>query len=209
MFKSPENFGNYRGNQFAYRESVKFKNAIQGLEQLDELTTQDRVLILATALDLKPASVVVIKKENFRLHDRLLDTLSDLGLFFSESESPHNADAICITIGGTPVTIGTAMENVFTTDEAFGASMGFPNTAVHAYSQADLDGGSPNEKLLSWKETREQLTPEEQRFLFFRLSKDNYKDEVELVEQIIAATKEYTPRLYEKVMTQKVERPVD
>lgn len=205
MFRSPERFGNYEGNQFAYRESHKFKNAIQELEALDVLTTQDRVLILATALDLKPASLVAIKTVDDETRRRLEHILSDLGVFFSEKQSPYESGISFVILGGTPETISAAFEAIDDgiKDKEFGTVMGFPDTAVKAYSNTySSDMGSVDE-LLSLDEGDGKLTPEERNFSFFRLSKRHYQKEIEWVEQIAAATKLFGPTLYKKVLEKK------
>ncbi|CAN5680584.1 hypothetical protein BH11PAT2_BH11PAT2_07770 [soil metagenome] len=204
MFKSAEKFGNYQGNQFAYRETPKFKNAVHELEQFDELGNQNRIVILATALDLKPASLIGIKITDNEVRHRLERILSDLGVFFQENPAPHDSSVSHIVIGGTPETIATAIENTRAgaTDEQFGSAMGFPDTAIDSYSNDNVfDDSLSKDLVLSQDEMRKKLTAEERKFSFFRFSKGHYEKEVEWIEQIAAATKEYAPILYEKIMS--------
>src|SRR3989338_8619881 len=84
MFRQPtERFGNHGENQFSYRESKKFKDALKKLENLSGIGTLSKVYILATALGLKPASEfgLIIPSGDRAITS---EVLSGLGLFFYE-----------------------------------------------------------------------------------------------------------------------------
>lgn len=208
MFRSVESFGNHGENPFSYMESPKFKEAVHKLESLTGLLPRSKALILVTALDLKPATEFEFSGSPQEKAE-LIDTLSNLGLYFFENEEKtkfcesigkHGVQTF--TIGNTPEHIGAGMAATVDDNEHFGLAMGFPETAVDAYSSGN--GGYNNDLLLRREELKNILTDEERKFLFFRLSKESYEKEVEWIEQIIAAVKQHSPEIYNQVMKENI-----
>lgn len=200
--RTPKPFGSHGENWISYRESEKFKNAVTALEELEGLTNSDKISILATALDLKPAGMIHFFKKVEESH--ITQILSDLGLFFMpyENEAKANPDLVEYIIGNSPENIAEVQEAlpVLEHDESFGAAMGYPTTAIAAYGSYVKTGDAS--EVLPMSAYHEHLTEEERKFLFFRLSRDNYEKEIEWLEQLIAAVKLYAPHLYEDVMKQ-------
>lgn len=210
---SVEKFGNHGENPFGYIESEKFKGAVHRLEVLKQLSSQDKMLILATSLNLKPATVFDLETSREGKQE-LITILSDLGLFFFEDndvkeiveafypeyKSQQGEEFVQFVVGNTPETISEAMNTPLfgEDDKAFGKAMGYPETAVEAYAHT-YSREKKKDLLLLREEEKEVLTKEEQKFLFFRLSRANYKKEIEWVEQVMAALKKHMPELYEKI----------
>lgn len=204
MFRSPEGFGNHGENPIPYIESPKFKQALQKLESVAGIGPQHRVIILATALDLKPAGEIDFRGTPEDKNE-FTQVLSELGLFFCEDSERYESykeyaekGFSHYVIGNTPENIGEALQASAANDHHFGTAMGFPETAVHAYSRTWEE--SRDDLLIPINEYGGILTKEEKAFTFFRLSKESYAKEIEWVEQLIAAVKKHSPELYRQVM---------
>lgn len=198
MFERPNlSFGNREENPFGYFETEKFKNAVRKLEESHEIIPQHKANVLAVALDLKPAGTIDTLPLSEGQIERINQMLSELGLFFSDGNiESHNLHYF--VFGNTPETIADAMQVMFRggeDDEGYGRAMGFPESAIDAYSRK-TDGDS----LLEHEEKERLLTDEEKKFLGFRLSRENYEQEIEWVEQMIAAVKKYSPKIYSQIM---------
>jgi hypothetical protein len=201
---------NKQENWVAYRESPEF---IRGLKSLEEskMLPQDKVLILSVALNLKKATLFDVAS-TYDAH--MLETmLSNLGIYYYQDPEAderlrqfaltHNypvPEEKCYYIGSTPDNIIDAIRDARPMPDdhaAFGRAMDFPETSIQAFEQfrqgedALMPIGS------------EAMTPEEQAFSFFRFSKDNFEEEVPWLEQIIAGTKEYSPAIYNEVISSR------
>jgi hypothetical protein len=88
-------------------------------------------------------------------------------------------------------------------DEAeFGLAMGYPVTAVEAFQKNSKEGlhESPDSPILSRGEMTNRLTPEEDAFVAFKLSRDHWKQELDWVYQGMEITKKYAPKIYTGVL---------
>jgi hypothetical protein len=206
-----ESFGSHNKNPYGHLESPEFKKGVETLETIDEIGWQSKIIILATALNLKPASLI-----EFRGHPeerkKIIEMFRDLGLFFSENEDKaeeyyEDDHLLTFRIGSTAANLAEAKMVHVSDNRHFGTSMGFPATSVEAYSRWQ-ENKKENDLLMPQKEYHKVLTKEEDKFVFFRLSKEHYEEEIEWVEQIIAAVKQYAPRLYEEVISQPDHRNI-
>lgn len=220
--ESPHSYPNNRGeNWISYRESESFKEGIKQLEEIDGLVSANRALVLAVALNLKQAAVVDLDMERTS-PETFERTLSELGVYFYrdlpmerrmyvqnfKDEKYEDVPIAWYTIGASSDAIGQAMEESRRFAEEvidhrkFGEAMDFPPTAVDAWEQ--FVRTRDKKKLLDIDD--EQLTDEERAFTFFRLSKDNWEEEIRWVEQIIAAVKMYSPAIYDQIITEYEKR---
>jgi hypothetical protein len=79
--------------------------------------------------------------------------------------------------------------------------MGFPESAIQAYSEARKSENIDASGLLLPMEDYEMyLTEEERAFVFFRLSKENWLEEIEWIKQIITEIKKHSPEIYKQVV---------
>lgn len=211
---SKESFFSYPNNKqenwVAYRNSERFKNAITDLEILPDLSAQSKVVILSVALNIKQAGEFTIPF-NQTTPNHVEQILSDLGIYFSHNSEIEKREIEwnkriggtfgSYLIGATPDAISEAMTAVesYSDDDyhiKLGKAMEFPDTAIVAFDEYMSTNYSP--LLLS---DESLLTEEEKAFSFFRYSKNNWHKEVEFVEQIIHGIKEYSPRIYDEVMS--------
>jgi hypothetical protein len=202
-----ERYGNHGENPSSYRESRKFKEGVRVLEETSILNQQAKVIVLAVALGLKNAAELDVYSKEVVDLESVEEMFSGLGLYFYEDEQSVAAvvdyyelgeeiPLVRYLIGNTPETIGEAIKYAalpVTDHEKFGNAMDFPPTAVTAFVEN-------KEGLLSWEEVGEKMTEEEQKFSFFRFSKEHFEEEIVWLEQIIAGVKEYAPNLYREVM---------
>ncbi|MBD3244778.1 MAG: methyltransferase domain-containing protein [Candidatus Moranbacteria bacterium] len=82
-------------------------------------------------------------------------------------------------------------------DEALGELYAFPETAIEAYKKTEEGDNC----LLSFEELPEDVRNQEWiNFLTFRLSKDNWKNEIETVKKWARVVKEKSPKIYKEYL---------
>lgn len=213
---SIENKKQYPNNKFehwiAYRESPEFLRGIKSLEDLKGYSPNWKVGLLAVALNIKKgSSVPYIKKADC---NQIEQVMSDLGIFFNRDEQmgqrylrkfpdsgPLDTEVL-YQVGATQEDLEEVMrvDGVFgdtdlSTSE-YGRAMDYPETAVLAYERAQETGD--NESLLNIYDPR--ITEDEQAFTNSRLSEENWEEEIQWREQIMAGVLEYSPKLYTEVI---------
>jgi hypothetical protein len=212
-----EKFNNIPNNKqetwITYRESKDFKDGVSALENVNSVNYQTKILILAVALNLKKASEFKVDSSRTDINE-VQTLLSKLGLFFTvntEANERINAflshmsnavthEDIHFMIAATPKDLHEAMvhaQPIPDDHESFGQAMEFPKSSIKAWNSY-IDSNDES-FLLSQDDPR--LSDEEKAFLFFRLSANNWEQEIILVEQIIAGVKLYSPEIYSQVMT--------
>lgn len=212
MYESYPN--NRQENWVGYRETESFKSGLEGLENIPGINNTHKMLILAVALNLKKATEFSIPPDLVEAHD-IEKILSDLGIYFYRDtdankridkrlqESGHDEKDrfMYYKIASTPDDLSEAIENAFIINrdghKAFGDSMEFPDTAIAAFQQYVKKGDT--QALLPLDDV--QLTEEERAFSFFRFSSENWEKEIQWLEQIIAGVKEYSPVLYNRIIS--------
>ena len=200
------------GRWIERRESPEFARGIKMLEDYYGFSSHDKIVVLSTALELKKASEVSVIGETQGL-DAVERMLSDLGVLWKIDEhmtavleemyaSMHTCPlekARQYVIANSEEALTEALHAMprESVDHAkLGSAMELPRTAVDAFGKYVAN---KNEESVLDPE-KSELTEEEKAFLFFRLSKDSWMDEIEWIEQIIAGVKEYSPKIYEQVM---------
>jgi hypothetical protein len=214
FFKYPNN---KQENWVSYRDSIEFKRGLKELEEMSSVGSQSKVIILAVALNLKKAGGFYFNTET-ATHNDIEKMLSDLGVYFfrdikDEERLKLRKDMYSHSgsylIGSTAESIGDAMEarqfshkDLKTRHKVYGEAMDFPKTSVEAFAERyDLDKDDDKDTLIDvWDKDKDKLTDEERAFIFFRLSKDNWEEEIQWLEQIISGVKEYSPEIYKEVM---------
>ncbi len=84
-------------------------------------------------------------------------------------------------------------------DFAMGTALGYPQTAIEAYSRYII--GSQSEQMLDNGELPEEVRNKEyMKYLNFRLSRDHWQEELEVVKQSAEAIKAHTPALYSQIV---------
>ena len=199
-------------NWIAYRESKEFKSGLNSLENEPFLNSHKKIIILAVALDLKKAGEFDVNNDYIQLEE-MQQMLSNLGIFYYRnneareriekfldsctSNSPQY-DSTHYLIGSTQESLDEAIvhaQPIPDSHELYGLAMEFPESAVISYSKW-REGGEV--RLIESGDSR--LTDEENAFMFFRLSEDNWQEEIIWLEQIIAGVKLYSPAIYKQVM---------
>lgn len=94
-------------------------------------------------------------------------------------------------------------------DEEIGLALGYPETAVR-----DFDNNFEKQNLLDYDELRKSLPKEELKnlqregvlkFLNFRLSKDHWRDELEIVRKYQRLIKEKSSKIYNKIVKEALD----
>jgi hypothetical protein len=191
---------NKQENWIAYRESEEFRTGVKLLEEAKGIAPTSKALIMSVALNLKQAAEF---ESSDRSQDEIEKMLSKLGVYFLRDEeweefSQAPIPVLSYLIATTPDVLNKAINNTRPTfDEHYGRNFGeameFPATSIDAWEYG--------EELLAPTDPR--LTSEEKAFLFFRLSASDWEKEVEWLEQLIAGVKQYSPQIYNQVMTRR------
>lgn len=199
---------NKQENWITYRDSIEFKRGLKNLEESDAFWPKSKALILAVALNIKKAAEITFDKHV--PYEEIEKILSDLGIYFFRDEErelidlqKNEIDNGRFIIGSTPNSIDEAIIKTRpfyadpNYDQKFGESMDFPQTSIDAFKKYRE---TYNQEVFIDKNSDERLTYEEKAFLFFRLSSENWESEIQWLEQIISAVKEYSPKIYREVM---------
>lgn len=186
-----------------------------------EFGTTDKINLLLVAAGLKPASDIrfIIKEEDgmtgkeFKLNqsdiDKTLDLIRRTGLFFTTEKRTEEIkwkkgakkkvtqnEELEILIGHTQ----EDLDALVTTwrgndDKALGTALGFPETAVEAFED--------RKKWADDNEIVKELSQEEielMKFKLFRLSADNWREELSKIKPRADFIKRVSPKLYDKLM---------
>jgi hypothetical protein len=212
-FENPKQYPNNKlENWIAYRESPEFKRGIKSLEDLKgRYGPSWKITILAVALNVKKAaSVEYIRDEDSEQIERVF---SDLGIFFNRDKEWSERylkrfpdigplEDIKYQVGATQEDLEEIMrlEGVFGEVEIsnleYGRALDYPETAVKAYAEYGETGNA--DLLLNIYDPR--ITEDEQAFTNSRLSEANWEEEIQWREQIMAATLEYSPKIYNEMI---------
>lgn len=188
------------------------KNKNQYIEQLEKFPTinsQGKFLILATYLGLKPVSEFQtsfidtkstgekIPGEKYR---KIIEEMLDgLNLYHSYATEWDPNDDSFISFHFLVSRDQDTLDNVKyfepdiqVRDKIQGESFGFPKTAINGYLNKDF-----------LENYESLLTEEDKKFLFFRLSKNNWKEEIEWLREMINKIKEISPEIYQQILNSK------
>jgi hypothetical protein len=210
-----ESFWSYPNNKqqnwITYRESIEFKQGLENLEKCKAILPISKALIIAVSLNLKKAAEISFDKK-ISNYDEVEIFLSDLGVYFFRDEERENLNFNIngdqyegfFIIGSTPDNINDAIEKTRPNyadknyHQKFGESMDFPKSSIEAFVESQKNG----KKELVLNVSDDKLTDEEKAFLFFKLSSKNWEEEIQWLEKIISAVKEYSPKIYNEVIEQ-------
>ncbi|MDD4803829.1 MAG: hypothetical protein PHN69_01520 [Candidatus Pacebacteria bacterium] len=180
------------------------KNKYQYIEQLEKFSTispQGKFLILVTYLGLKPVSEFqthfINISENEEKYRKVVEEMLDgLNLYHSYATEWDIEGNPFISFHFLISKEQNLLDNLKyfeldkqARDKTQGESFGFPKTAVDGYLNNDL------------LENYESLiTEEDKKFLFFRLSKKGWREEIEWLREMIKKIKEISPEIYLQVL---------
>jgi len=183
------------------------QNAVRALEHAP-LVNQSKMLALAVALDLKPMSMISSTVFKFRSESlvggsvEITSVMQALGLKCAPSPFMDLDGKEVVSCSEFIVSKSQERIDLFQRDmtecfrrglydahyhEVFGRAMGFPETSIYAWNH--------NETLTN-EEHDEFLEPEEREFLFFRLSRQYWKEEMRYIHQLMAGVRKTSPRIY-------------
>ncbi len=189
--------------------------SIAALENFEAIRGwQSKLLIFLAACEIKPASTIEIFVRNSEEQMGVERVFGDLDLQFviaKEERSKPLKDGtqdilLYYIVAHKSENLKRALDAVHNfsnpekvdAEKEFGLAMGFPETSVEAYQQARSRGlrQTPDSPVLERKDYHAMLTPEENEFTFFVLSRDHYKEELKWVHKIIEITQKYAPKIY-------------
>jgi hypothetical protein len=187
------------------KESIE-SGAIKKLEDLSVLVgPHAKLLILAVYLNLKPASVFQTQfseKPNETL-DEVRNILNGLGIFSKVTTTEHFKDSsnlvsLYFAISKDEKVLEKIAVGVRNSEyhKKQGEYFGFPRSATKAYADEELLDTNPDT-------LPEEITNEDKKFLFFRLSKQDWRDEIVWLRKIEDAVKALSPVIHEQIMKQK------
>lgn len=187
------------------KESIE-SGAIKKLENLSVLVgPHAKLLILSVYLNLKPASVFQTQftdKPN-EILDEITDIMKNLGLYSKVTTSEHFQDSSNLVSLYFAISkdekvlekIGVGVRNN-EYHKKQGEYFGFPESATEAFAEKELLDINPDT-------LPPEISSEDKKFLFFRLSKKSWQDEIVWLRKIEDKVKTLSPVIYEQIMNQK------
>jgi hypothetical protein len=161
-----------------------------------------RVNMVLVLLGLKPATTLDLFTWNEDV-DSVKSKITEAGLFYDEIQSPpftNKKRTATLAIGSTKdlatkTAIGFRDPNKY--HKELGEYMGYPKTAIDAFlgitKRYDEEIGDQDEIFKSKEIPMSKVG--------FALSKENYEEEIKVAEEWMKAIKEFTPDLYEEILS--------
>lgn len=189
--------------------SETVKEGIRLLETETSISSQAKILILATVLRKKPSSEFNLasddRDELSTKAERTEAILQRLGLSFTASESTDGSGRhfrdYCIALTQDRA---EALQNIFRNTSyspqqqiQVGRALGFPETAITAWNQKRFEG---LDTLASEAEIWRDFGLELGEFLFFAPSKTFWQDEKKWLRDVVDQIKAISPTIYEQTL---------
>lgn len=183
-------------------EELREKAAILGSINCGVVPRAELVLVLS---GLKPATNLSLFKNNEN-PESVKKKISDAGLVYKEvdEELIKNPNLVCLLGVARNIADATCVAELLLTsppddDDKFGQLMGFPQTAIDAFAK----------RRESFADDKRSSLFQERGLPFrFRLSKDNWEEEIKVAEVWTAEIKEIAPELYRELMSNEYLFPV-
>lgn len=173
--------------QNEYQE--KIKNLIELLSAL-KIGPEQKANIALVIMELKPATELYLYKNNDP-EDLVCETLTNCGLEVRKKETTEKC--LKFAIAKDPNIAEQLLKiNGNKDHELYGRLMGYPNTAIQAFlNKEDLLDQATENRLLQ--------NNDEIYMGYFKLSKNHYQEELELMETWNQAIKEHAPSIYQSL----------
>jgi len=198
------------------------KEIVEKLEGLEFLYDTDKIIFLLVFTGEKSGGHIGIvyrldtsdyTEEEFRNRGRKLqDFLEENKVsYYSREIEPQRATNGEIILKQLDFYLAKDIESLEKIKEAvdehderkFGLAMGYPQTAVEAFVSTEDPFTKPD---LLFVEPIEVEFSEERSFLFFRMSKEHWHEELEVVKRWARTIKEVAPQLYEEITSQPLQK---
>ena len=187
--------------------------AIRKLESFSSIDSQDKLLLLAVYLDLKPMSELHLSSKNKdqdSIEDEFKDIIEKMKLFYKISHSIRKDRVSGLEIPVTNFFVTKDKTNL--DDEKIGTEdykklgfeqyhlklgkdFGFPETAIKGFITHEV---------LDRNDFPTEITDEDRKFMFFALSKNNWKEEIKWLREIEDGVKNISPVIYEQIVSRKM-----
>lgn len=190
-------------------------NAIETLEKIEEIISHDKAMILLVHGGLKPSCLAVfygpyynqtkeilhIDKEDLQIFKNVLDELGlcyhfETRVYENEGEAGTNAQEIVRAYIAKDQEKADILAKYFSDlnkyDYEAGILLGYPKTAVQAYVDGTL---LPMDDVAS---RTDEVSTENMRLLGYRLSREDWKEEVRPLEIQGNYLKKISPRIYKE-----------
>lgn len=185
-------------NQESVAEA-ELKRKVELIEELPIDTYAKSDLILAL-LEIKPASVIDFHRGRVGRRGNLEEALKECGLYF-EKEVNYVRYHAHLTDHLADYFVSKNLKNVQELHQGWndngdlicGVLLGFPQTAVEAYAKKEWN------KLLTIEEV-EFLEKKFRVNIPFRMTRDNWQEEIKVAQKWADALKKYAPRVYDELM---------
>ncbi len=185
------------------KESIEAE-AIKRLENLSSIPVpQYKLLILAVYLNLKLASEfhTDFLENPEEVSAEIKDILKSLGLFYEVSEANYdqknpNLISLSFLVSKNQKLLKDKQPKFGEQDYYLkqGQLFGYPLSAIEGFK---------NKESLNDDNLPIELTDEDKRFMFFALSKNNWREEVKWLREIESAIKTLSPVIYDQIMNYK------
>lgn len=202
------------------------EKVVEELEKMDYILDEDKAILLLVLAGEKPAGSLSIdfrpgepgqSEEKFNQERESFERFmeennipyfsreSDVGVFDEGKEIVLRQSMF--TLGGNPASLERAEQADSVKDpREFGNTMGYPETAVEAYAKEYTTG---EVQLLKRDEYPVEVAlSDESNFLFFRLSKDHWREEFETAKRWAQTVKEASPEIYERLTSRPLRREI-
>lgn len=158
--------------------------------------------LILMKLGCKKATCICFEKNEGELNARVRKELESLGFFCEwNSENPNIPDtAIELEVTIDRKDLNFLISNNFADNVSLGQLFGYPESAVVAF-----DPQNPSETLDTGEIPVEVRQAEWFELLCFRLSKENWREEVKTIEKWYELLKKYAPKLLKEYIDYKSE----
>jgi hypothetical protein len=198
---------------YQLKENIE-SEAIKGLENFSKISPRDKMLILAVYLDLKPMSILNLSSHDTdQIESEIMPIIQNMNMFGKISHDVHKDKIHNFEMPMTNLFVSKdeeSLKNMSMGDNdyselgfegyhrKYGKNFGYPQTAVEGFVKGNLLG-------LGLKDLPKEITDEDKKFMFFGLSKDNWKEEIDLVRKIEMKIKALSPTIYQEIMNRKID----
>jgi hypothetical protein len=223
--KEAEEFKKYRAYYEKIEKDIKEieKEDIKAIEKLP-LNLEDKRDLILLYLGEKPASLIEesksYKKEKEidflekinQEREKIEQIFKNLGLFWKRGGIYKVVKKKSCDIGykflvsKNPENLSQLIKALEEKDsKKIGLSLGYPKTAAEAFAKGELLDYKNLKKLISKEEWEEIKKENLFKFLTFHLSKDHWREELEIVKRHQKLIKEKAPRLYEEIIKEGID----
>jgi hypothetical protein len=162
---------------------------LENFKILESIKAQpyELALVVPVLLGLKSASVITLTRDDEQTSS-VNQKFQSLGLKTKIEILSENPRVHTIAVAKTAETIKKLAQIELLDDYQHGLILGYPQSAVEAFIKKDLLGDVEEKEI-----TKEML-------INFRLSRENWKNELEILKSWNEAVKKHTPTLYQEFL---------